>query len=351
MTRTFPVLLLLCFTTLVQAQDTLAPFTLEDAILNVYPKYYPQRLSGLQWIEGTDKYAYVKDNTLFSNGAGKAADRPICTLDTINAGLPDDAKLKRFPGIGWIDAQSFRFLHNDRMYVMDLRKYSVKEHTQLHPEAEDVDIDPVQLHVAYTLANDVYVAVSGKEGAVRVTEDGGDGIVNGKTVHRSEYGITEGLFWSPAGNKLAFHRMDETMVTPYYLEDINSKPSSFDKIRYPMAGQTSHHVTIGVFDVKTNRTIFLQTGEPLDQYLTNIAWAPDEAHLYVTHLDRITENLRLVEYDAKTGRATRTVLEEHDDKYLEPEHPAQFLKTAPEQFIWWSDRERRHPDASELHLS
>ncbi|MCB0783361.1 MAG: DPP IV N-terminal domain-containing protein, partial [Flavobacteriales bacterium] len=49
---------------------------------------------------------------------------------------------------------------------------------------------------------------------VQVTKDGGNGIVNGQAVHRQEYGITKGTFWSPDGSRLAFHRMDESMVTP-----------------------------------------------------------------------------------------------------------------------------------------
>ena len=42
----------------------------------------------------------------------------------------------------------------------------------------------------------------------------GDGynIVLGESVHRNEFGIDGGLFWSPNRNRLAFYRMDQSMV-------------------------------------------------------------------------------------------------------------------------------------------
>jgi len=133
--------------------------------------------------------------------------------------------------------------------------------------------------------------------------------------------------------------MDESMVTPYYVEDISTKPSTFTKLRYPMAGQTSHQVKLGVFDVRTRKTTFLVTGEPRDQYLTNIAWDHSGQFVYITHLNRATDHLRLVQYDVKTGAPVKTLLEEKNDKWLEPLHPAHILEKKGGQYIWWSVRD------------
>ena len=140
----------------------------------------------------------------------------------------------------------------------------------LDPKAERSDMDDAKRKVAYTLGEDLYARVTGSAEAMRITNDGTDGIVNGRSVHREEYGITKGTFWSPTGEKLAFYHMDESMVTPYFLEDIKTQPSSFKKIRYPMAGQSSHHVTLGVFDLATKRTVFLKTSGAPDDYLSLI---------------------------------------------------------------------------------
>ena len=174
---------------------------------------------------------------------------------------------------------------------------------------------------------------------MRITNDGTDGIVNGRSVHREEYGITKGTFWSPTGEKLAFYHMDESMVTPYFLEDIKTQPSSFKKIRYPMAGQSSHHVTLGVFDLATKRTVFLKTSGAPDDYLTNISWDPSGKYVFIIHLNRATDHLRVIQYDASNGALVKTLVEEQDKKWLEPQLALTFLKKSPNQFIYWSQQD------------
>lgn len=312
--------------------------TLRDAVMKAGTDYAPERLRGLQWIEGAANYSYVKDDKLMRGTLGKSVDTPILELATLNALIGDSTKLKGLPPVEWLDATHLRFAHNGKYHTYQVGS-KTSDVVQLPEGAENDDFERNTGNIAFTQENDLYIRVASNGNVVRITNDGADGIVNGKSVHRQEYGITKGTFWSPKGERIAFYRMDETMVTPYYLEDISTKPSTFDKIRYPMAGGTSHHVTVGIHDVATGKTLFLKTGEPLDQYLTNISWSSDARYVHVVHLDRKTENLKLVRYDATTGAPVATLLEEHDSKYLEPMHPAHFLKTKPSQYIWQSPRD------------
>ncbi len=315
--------------------------TLRDAVLKAGTDLAPERLRGLQWIEGTGTYSYVKGEQLMKGTLGKSVDQPIAELSALNAQLPDTAHVKAWPMVEWMDATHFRLVQNERVYSYDTGKGELQMITRIGPGAANEDVHAKTNCVAFTVDNDLYLARpgGGKNKPTRITSDGADGIVNGQSVHRQEYGIVKGTFWSPEGNRLAFYRMDETMVTQYMLEDIGTKPSTFDKIRYPMAGQASHHVTIGIHDLTSGNTMFLKTGEPADQYLTNISWEADEKHLVVVHLDRKTENLRAVRYDARTGEGVATLFTEEDKRYLEPMHAARFLKTRPTQFIWQSPRD------------
>ena len=91
-----------------------------------------------------------------------------------------------------------------------------------------------------------------------------------------EFGIDRGIFFSGEGNYLAFYRMDQSMVEDYPIIDWSTVPATNKFIKYPFAGRTSHQVTLGIYNIKTKETIFVQTGEPKDQFLTNISWSPDE---------------------------------------------------------------------------
>jgi len=191
--------------------------------------------------------------------------------------------------------------------------------------------------VAFTIKNNLFV-YDGKENLI-VTNDANENIVNGKSVHREEFGIVKGTFWSPKGSLLAFYKMDQTMVTDYPIIDWTARPAKCNMIKYPMAGDSSHQVTVGIYNVNTGKTIFLQTGEPKDQYLTNIAWSPDEQYVYIAVLNRDQNDLKLNSYNVATGLLEKTLFEEKDDKYVKPLHPIVFVPNHPEQFIWQSKRD------------
>ncbi len=315
--------------------------TLKYAVLKAGTDLAPERMSGLQWIPNTDTYCYVKDSLLLKAGVGKMADVPLFSLKELNDGMKRKEALKRMPPITWSGANVFYFNVDSITYQYDVSKKAMLAHMALPANAEHQDHDALYTQTAYTLGNDLYIHTTReRENTIRVTNDGADGIVNGaRNVHRNEYGVEKGTFWSPKGDLLAFYRLDETMVSTYELEDISTKPSTFNTIRYPMAGQTSHHATIGVFDTRTKKTLFLNTGEPKDQYLTNLAWAPDQKSFFVVHLNRATDHLRVVQYDVATGKAMKELFEERDAKWLEPTHPMQFLKSDPDKYLWWSQRD------------
>lgn len=187
-----------------------------------------------------------------------------------------------------------------------------------------------------------------KEASKKLTTDGSRNIVYGQSVHRDEFGITEGLFWSPNGQKLAFYRMDQTMVTDFpmiNIPDPNWVPKTGSRIatpapeKYPMAGETSHKVTVGVYDNNNGKIVYLKAGDPTDRYFTNIAWSPDSKTIYMFELNRDQNDCRLVSYDATTGDKIKELYRETDDKYVEPLHPIVFLPWDSSKFIMQSQKD------------
>ena len=173
----------------------------------------------------------------------------------------------------------------------------------------------------------------------KLTTDGSRDIVYGQSVHRNEFGIDKGLFWSPNGLRLAFYRMDQSKVTDYPQVDIFQRSATYEPDKYPMAGETSHQVTVGIYDLHTQQTIYLQAGNPTDRYFTNIAWAPDGNTLYMFELNRDQNDCRLVSYDATTGQRIAELYRETSEKYVEPLHPIVFLPWDSDKFIMQSQRD------------
>ncbi len=133
--------------------------------------------------------------------------------------------------------------------------------------------------------------------------------------------------------------MDQSMVTDYPQVDIFPRAASHEPDKYPMAGMTSHQVTVGVYDLKSDKTVYLQAGDPTDRYFTNIAWAPDGNTIYMFELNRDQNDCRLVSYNATTGEKVAELYRETSDKYVEPQNPIQFLPWDSSKFIMQSQRD------------
>lgn len=190
----------------------------------------------------------------------------------------------------------------------------------------------------YTKNFDLYLRTADGK-AHRITTDGSKDIVYGQAVHRDEFGIKKGAYFSPSGQLLAYYRMDQSMVEDYPLVDIFTREAKLDAIKYPMAGMTSHKVTVGVYNPKTEQTVWLQAGDPTDRYFTNISWAPDEKTIYMIEMPRSQKKTELVAYDVATGQRKGVLYTETHEKYVHPMHPLTFLPWDSSKFIYQSEKD------------
>lgn len=183
--------------------------------------------------------------------------------------------------------------------------------------------------------NNLFVVYSDAR-EVKVTNDGSREIVYGQAVHRNEFGINKGTFWSNDGQLLAFYRMDQSMVTDYPQVNTFERVATYEPDKYPMVGMNSHKVTIGIFDLNTETTTYLNLGDVTDRYFSNITWSPDNRLLYLYELNRDQNHASLDVYNLATGNKVKTLYTESSDKYVEPLHPITFLPWDASKFIYWS---------------
>ncbi|MBQ9175386.1 MAG: DPP IV N-terminal domain-containing protein [Bacteroidaceae bacterium] len=227
---------------------------------------------------------------------------------------------------------------NDEHVAVDWTSGEVKSYGAIKDGSENADFCAANGMTAFTVAHNLYLAhPDGKVSSLSL--DGSLDLVYGESVHRNEFGIEKGTFWSPKGRRLAFYRMDQSMVTTYPQVDVSARVAELVPDKYPMAGMTSHKVTVGVYDTQTLRTIYLDAGDPTDRYFTNIAWSPDEESIYMIELNRDQNHAQLVQYDATTGKKVAVLFDERNSKYVEPMHPIQFLPWDDTKFIYQSRKD------------
>lgn len=310
----------------------------EEVVLKGRTTLAPAYLRQTAWMPGTDTWVWVNAEFLLGATLHEEETDTLLSLSELNRMHHQQEldSLKAFPFLNWQKDRQFWYIHKGHVLSYHLPSQTLTVKNTFDEKISSPDLETNFFSVAYTRDNNLYINSRGSE--IRVTQDPDTGIVNGQAVHRSEFGITKGTFWSPKGNCLAFYRMDESMVTQYPVLDLAQTPAGVRMVRYPMAGSVSHQVKIGVFHILKHKTVWLNTGLPADQYLTNITWSPDEKYIYTAVLNRDQNHMKLQQYDAFSGELVKTLFEEKDEKYVEPQNPLYFIGAERSQFIWQSER-------------
>lgn len=308
---------------------------LEDAIMGRWSKYAPERINGLKWVKNSNDFSYIENDKLIIENINSST-REIL-LSELNTYFKNDS-LTRFPSIIWMSQNRFRFKKKSIIYAYNISDKTLNKLINFDENAQNSEFSEQALALAYTLENNLFIKDS-KGTTHQITSDKEPSIVNGQAVHRYEFGVSKGTFWSNKGKHLAFYRKDETMVTDYPLVNTNTRIAEVNIIKYPMAGMKSHHVTLGIYDLETQKTVYVKTGEPKDQYLTNVTWGPKDEFIYIAILNRDQNHMRLNKYDVKSGDFVKTLFEERHENYVQPLHPMIFVEGNDNEFLWRSERD------------
>ena len=332
------LLVLLASSTTMTAQDKF--FTLED--LNFGGTNYGNMQPKNMWLTWWgDQLIQTDVEECYAINTKNGEKTKLFTLEDINQWAEsDDVKFVRhlmnasFP---YPDKPIVQVGNRKAVILVDFKQKKIIWQDSIAGQTAN-DWNVVSKATAYVDNHQLYV-VDANEQKHQLSTDGSREIVYGQSVHRNEFGIEKGTFWSPDGQRLAFYRMDQSMVTDYPQVDIFPRSATYEPDKYPMAGMTSHKVTVGVYDLQTDKTIYLKAGDPTDRYFTNIAWSPDSKTIFMFELNRGQNDCRLVSYDATTGEKITELYRETSDKYVEPLHPIRFLPWDDTKFIMQSQKD------------
>ena len=323
-------------------------FTLED--LNFggtnYQKMIPQNRPLKWW---GDQLVRLSRDTLWTVNPQNGKEKVLFTRAQLNkrAGLTADSlqvrrlNMASFP---YADKPLVLVYNDSEQRLINFKTGKTEWCQGIDYDVQATEWSDMSRATAYVKDDNLYVT-DGAGSTRQVTSDGSRDLVYGQSVHRNEFGIEGGLFWNPQGTRLAFYRMDQSMVTDYplitvpELNDSTQVSATPAPEKYPMAGQTSHLVWVGVLDVATGDTVYLKAGDPTDRYFSNISWNPDGDIVYMMEGNRDQNVVDLVAYDAVTGNRIASIYHEAHPKYVEPQHPITFLPWDKEKFLLWSERD------------
>ena len=320
-------------------QAQVKKITLEEGVLQQGRKFGADKLTGFQWIPNTTKYVYYTDawSKMVTASTADAKTIELITLAEINSAL--GTKLKNFFGTQWIDSSTLLISENGKYYSYSIISKTGKNIQETAEKSDNVTFDSKKENLAYTEDNNLFFLNKNKE-KIAVTVNSDKNIVSGQTISRSEFGISGGIFWSPKATYLAFYQKDETEVADYPLLDITETPGKLVNLKYPMIGQKSEKPRVGIYNLTTEKTVFIspKSGD-VNDYVTNLSWSPDEKYILIAELNRGQNDMNLNVYEANSGNFVRTILNEKNNAWVEPEHDAYFPNSKSNNFVWFSEKD------------
>ncbi|MET0760578.1 MAG: DPP IV N-terminal domain-containing protein [Flavobacterium sp.] len=332
------LILIFSFFIAVTAFGQTKKITLEDGVLQQNRNFRADKLLGFQWVPNTNKYIYFAEagKKLMTADTKNTNATEMVTLSEVNKTLGSD--FKSFFGITWKDASTFILSNGTKYYEYNVATKTRKTVSELTEKAENTTFDDAKENIAYTEKNNLFFLNKNKE-KVTVTNEANEAIVSGQSISRSEFGISNGIFWSPKATYLAFYQKDETEVADYPLLDITQTPGKLENIKYPMIGQKSEKPRVGIYNLSTKKTVFITPRGNQDDYLTNLSWTPDEKYVVIAELNRGQNDMSLNVYDAQTGIFMRTILNEKSNRWVEPEHAVFFPNKKSNNLVWISEKD------------
>ncbi len=226
------------------------------------------------------------------------------------------------------------------LFVLDLASSRFERLTQT-ADAESIPrLSPNGRKVAFVRDNDLYVYDLVAKSETQLTSDGSATVLNGNLswVYWEEIfdHATAGFWWSDDSSAIAFLRTDESMVDVVTFPKFSPAVPEIITQRYPKAGDANPSVKLGIVEVGSGKTAWMDQAAAGYEYILGVKWLPDNASVAVQTTNRLQTRLDLWLVARGTG-AAKLVLNDVDEAWVNQKE-LQFLDGG-KKFIVSSERD------------
>lgn len=225
------------------------------------------------------------------------------------------------------------FASAGRLWLYDLESRQAELRAPERHGVGDPKFSPDGAWISFVADHDLWLVPAAGGEEKRLTTGGHELLLHGDVdwVYAEEFRVRTGYHWSPDSRHVAFLEMDESPVPTYPITDQLDWQATFELQRYPKPGEANPKVRVGIVEVATGRTAWLDRWA---EYVPRIGWA-GAGRLAVELLNRGQDDLELVLAEAATGRS-RSLLRERDPHWVNVTDDLTFL--ADGRFLWTSER-------------
>jgi len=239
-------------------------------------------------------------------------------------------------------------------WLLDLQSKSLKQLGKGLPESSLMfaKFSPDGRMAAYVSRQNLFVENLGTGEIKALTNDGNRKLINGTFdwAYEEELACRDGFQWSPDSKQIAYWQIDANQIRDFYM--INNTDSLYSQVipvEYPISGQSPSPARIGIADVQSGATHWLDIpGDPKQHYLPRMEWHSAN-NLFVQQLNRKQNESKIYSCETTSGKASLVysekdnawidVLSVWDNVYaLDYRHKIKWINKGAE-FLWMSEKD------------
>jgi dipeptidyl-peptidase-4 len=211
-------------------------------------------------------------------------------------------------------------------WVYDLKSNALKKIGKGRPDRSLMfaKFSPDGSHVAYVSDYNVFVENLSNGEIRQLTTDGTRKFINGTFdwVYEEEFACRDGIRWSADSKSVLYWQIDARDTRDFYM--INNTDSIYSKViavEYPKVGQNPSACRLGVADIATGKTTWLQVaGDPRQHYIVRAEYIPGSNDILLQQLNRKQNKSLIIRANGQTG-ATATIFSEEDAAWIDVATP------------------------------
>lgn len=207
-------------------------------------------------------------------------------------------------------------------WLLDLRTKKLRQLGKTLPAATLMfaKLSPNGRYAAYVSRSNLYLEDLSTGVIKPLTTNGSRRFINGTFdwVYEEELDCRDGFRWSPDSKSIAYWQVDATKTRDFLMINNTDSIYSFTiPVEYPVAGQDPSAVKIGVVNIQTARTTWMNVpGDNRQHYIPRMEWIPGTNELIIQQLNRRQNESKIMICRADNG-STRTIYTETDKAWID----------------------------------
>lgn len=301
-------------------------------IIVVLTAYHCQaQQEDIQWSKSGDSYYTTEENEIILYTLPARARTVICSKqDLTPPGQASPLTVERFAFSE--DRKKLMIYTNTRRvwrintrgdyWVFGLGDKSLRKLGASLPESSLMfaRFSPDGLKAAYVSGYNIYTEDIATQTVRQLTSDGNRKFINGTFdwVYEEEFSCRDGIRWSPDSRSIAFWQIDARGTRDFYM--INNTDSVYSQVipvEYPKVGQSPSACRIGVIDIATAKTNWMNIpGDPRQHYIVRLEFIPGTSEFLIQQLNRKQNESRIIRCHTVTGQ-TSVISSETDEAWVD----------------------------------